>query len=85
MSKCLLPRRIPVQAGTNAWVFTESVIRGNNPDLNWISINTGQANCGTCHGIPPQGHVDNTQCNDCHGSVVNENNGIMNRSKHMNG
>jgi predicted CxxxxCH...CXXCH cytochrome family protein len=33
----------------------------------WTSVGQNQAQCGTCHGIPPAvGHGPDTRCNTCH-------------------
>ena len=71
---------------TNSENEADSVIVGNNPDLDWTQVGTGQADCGTCHGLPPTGHAAVTiKCVFCHSSVVDENNNIIDKSKHING
>jgi hypothetical protein len=46
-----------------------------------------EAACGTCHDIPPKGHVAAliTECYGCHGDVVDPTGGIIDRTKHVNG
>jgi predicted CxxxxCH...CXXCH cytochrome family protein len=57
---------------------------GNSPK--WTLVDGTQAVCGSCHGLPPGGeHPDTTQCNLCHGTVVDVNNKINDLTKHING
>jgi predicted CxxxxCH...CXXCH cytochrome family protein len=56
----------------------------NNPS--WILVDGTQAACGTCHGLPPASpHPALDQCSQCHGSVVDDNNSIIDKTKHING
>ncbi|MGB9697153.1 MAG: CxxxxCH/CxxCH domain c-type cytochrome [Ignavibacteria bacterium] len=56
-------------------------------------LNPGSAGCGTCHGNPTTGnpnpggtvHQYNLPCYYCHGSVVDTNNTIINKFRHING
>ena len=49
------------------WVYTDSVITGNYSNVVWNSVGTGEAACGTCHGLPPEGHFSAiTECGNCH-------------------
>jgi len=73
------------KAGSFTWIFTDSVIVGNNPVMNWTEVGSEQAQCGTCHGLPPQGHLAQQTCNGCHGRVVDENFNIINKKLHING
>jgi len=60
--------------------------RGNAPV--WTNVGAGQAVCGTCHGLPPSsetGHVQMDQCDLCHGTVVDEDRNIKDRTLHING
>ncbi len=65
--------------------YLEDTIRGDNPSFDWTAANS--ATCGTCHGLPPAGHVPVTldQCANCHSSVVNSEGQIIDKSKHVNG
>src|SRR5262249_6393731 len=36
-----------------------------NTTPNWTRVGSGEASCGTCHGLPPASHVDN-RCPACH-------------------
>lgn len=75
----------------NAWAYADSVITGNNPRLVWTDVGTGQADCGTCHGLPPLGHRVADErgfveaCSVCHSRVVDENNNIVDKGLHING
>ena len=70
-----------------AYAFGETEIRGNNPSMTWTQVGTGQAECGTCHSLPPQGHIGSSElnCSLCHGNVVDENKNIIDKSLHING
>jgi len=67
------------------WAYADSIIRGNNPALYWNFVGTGQAVCGSCHGIPPEGHIAASECGGCHGDVVDNNFNITNKFLHING
>ena len=67
------------------WAYSDSVMTGNNPEMIWTSVGTGQDACETCHGLPPVGHIDQTTCHTCHGSVVDEEFNIIDKSLHING
>jgi predicted CxxxxCH...CXXCH cytochrome family protein len=57
----------------------------------WTEVGSGQAACGTCHGLPPaqeSGHppeVPGLACSVCHGQVVDAENSIVNSALHING
>ena len=74
-----------VSSGGNAWGYTEDYITGNNPQMSWTSVGTGQAACGSCHGLPPQGHINVSSCSACHQRVVDINNNIINKNLHIKG
>ena len=68
------------------WVYVDSVIVGSNASPGW-KAGSGGAPCGSCHTLPPQGHVYITGCNgsNCHGDVVNGQGRIIDPTKHING
>ncbi|HTR81195.1 MAG TPA: CxxxxCH/CxxCH domain-containing protein [Bacteroidota bacterium] len=71
------------------YIYTDSVITGNNYSPKWTG-GAAEAACGTCHGLPPKGHIqglDLTTCGNsgCHPGVVDENGNIMDATKHING
>ncbi len=56
-----------------------------NPTPNWTA--SSQAYCGSCHSLPPPasaGHVQYTQCNDCH-PTLDENLSFVSPELHVNG
>ena len=69
------------------WAYTDSAMTGNNPTLEWTKVGTGQADCGTCHGLPPAGHFPQElkDCYVCHGTVVDQDLNIIDKTKHING
>jgi predicted CxxxxCH...CXXCH cytochrome family protein len=64
---------------------------GANPTVVWNEVGAGQADCATCHAMPPgpdTGHLNvpvTTPCATCHGSVVDADNNIINPDLHLNG
>ncbi len=73
---------------TNQFAFTDSVMVGNNVTVQWNKVDGSQAVCGSCHDLPPKGHIGPiplTECFTCHGNVVDENGNIINQSLHING
>jgi predicted CxxxxCH...CXXCH cytochrome family protein len=68
------------------FAYMDTAITG----LNAIPVWTGgssQAACGTCHGLPPTGHIpeDLTFCAGCHSGVVDGSGNISNKALHING
>ncbi len=70
---------------SNQGGYLEDFIRGNNVTVRWVEVGTGQADCGTCHGLPPTGHIRATACSICHGRVVDPDRNIIDPSLHING
>ncbi|MBN1409129.1 MAG: hypothetical protein JW956_15115 [Calditrichaceae bacterium] len=69
----------------NQFAYADSLIVGNNPDLSWTDVGTGQADCGTCHSNPPIGHQNFPNCYSCHDLVVDSEGNIIDKSRHING
>jgi len=69
----------------NQYAYTDSIIVGNNLLMSWTTTEDDKASCGTCHALPPKGHLNSTSCSSCHSSVVDANYNIINKSLHMNG
>jgi hypothetical protein len=67
--------------------YTADKIEGENFSPQWNKVDGSQAKCGTCHGLPPKGHVyaEITGCIDCHPGVVDKYGNIADKTKHMNG
>ncbi len=49
----------------------------------WTSVGQGDADCGTCHGLPPSSHFD-SRCEGCHAQVYADG-GIIAPQLHVNG
>lgn len=73
-------------AGDFAWGYTGDFMRGNNADVVWNAVGSGEAECGTCHGLPPEGHIEVVfVCSTCHVGVTDQQNNILDPTLHMNG
>ncbi len=74
-----------------AFLYTDSLIVGNNFQPQWNKLDDTQAECGTCHSLPPIGHQnagndpDATTCAGCHSGVVGADGTIIDSTKHING
>jgi Geobacter CxxxxCH...CXXCH motif (GSu_C4xC__C2xCH) len=66
-------------------IYTAPQIEGNRLVMTWTDVGTDQAACGTCHDLPPKGHLVVTTCNGCHPRVVNANFEIIGPDLHING
>jgi hypothetical protein len=66
-------------------IYNDSLMVGNNPSMDWTAVGKNQVLCGTCHVLPPKGHIDYPNCSTCHYTVVDENNNIIDKDKHING
>ncbi len=52
----------------------------------WTNVGSGEAACGTCHGLPPGGtHTTISTCETCHGAVVGPGMVITNPNLHIDG
>jgi hypothetical protein len=69
----------------NQWAYVGDAITGNDYQPVWTNVDGGEAECGTCHGLPPIGHINIPTCNSCHSSVVDADLNIIDPSKHING
>jgi predicted CxxxxCH...CXXCH cytochrome family protein len=72
------------------FAFTDSVMVGNNKTVHWTNAGASEAACGSCHGLPPKGHIGYQQfplssCVSCHSGVVDAQGNIIDKTKHMNG
>ncbi len=72
---------------TNQFAYASDKIVGNNFSPVWNKVDGSQDSCGTCHGLPPTGHIyaPITACFLCHQGVVDENGKIIDQNKHING
>ncbi|HXI60292.1 MAG TPA: CxxxxCH/CxxCH domain-containing protein [Polyangia bacterium] len=55
-----------------------------NTEPRWNSPGTGQGDCGSCHGLPPN-HSGTMSCVSCHPSVVDKDRKVISSDKHING
>lgn len=71
----------------NQFAYLADKMEGNNFTPIWNKVDGTQAECGSCHGLPPIGHIPSTleNCKNCHPGVVNEAGEIINKAKHING
>jgi len=69
------------------WAYTGDVIEGNSFTPVWNLVNGSQAECGTCHGLPPTGHIpaELNECINCHPGIVDNQGNIIDNLKHLNG
>lgn len=67
--------------------YVDDKIIGNNYQPIWNKVDGTQGACGTCHGLPPKGHleVEPKSCGTCHVGVVDKYGKIIDKSKHING
>ncbi len=73
------------EQSTSSFVYANDVMQGNNASPTWTDSES--AACGTCHGLPPTGHnpFALSACANCHGSVVDSDGNIIDKTKHVNG
>lgn len=85
--------RMRKSGSSNPFVYSDSVMTGNNRSVQWTG-GSSEAACGTCHGLPPAGHLSQgitiAQCGYCHYvtsqfDLVDGSGAIVNKSKHVNG
>jgi predicted CxxxxCH...CXXCH cytochrome family protein len=69
------------------YAFIGDQMNGNNKTVKWTDVNGTEAKCGSCHDLPPAGHiyVAIKDCKSCHVGVIDENGKIIDKSKHING
>lgn len=78
-------------AGSNSWIYTDSVMVGENFSPQWNRLDETQAECGSCHLLPPRGHLDAgndpdaSTCATCHIGIVSAEGMIIDSLKHING
>jgi len=74
---------------TSQWSFayTADYMEGANYQPIWNKVDRTQAACGTCHGLPPKGHMDSDLkgCATCHQGIVDDHGKIIDKVKHMDG
>jgi hypothetical protein len=75
--------RLRKATSTVQFAYADTVIVGGNASPVW----TASAACGTCHGLPPTGHVSATltACVNCHSGMIDATGTITDKTKHVNG
>ncbi len=79
---------LPTWNGTSCanYCHGQTMDGGTNRVPSWTTVNGTQAQCGTCHGLPPPApHPQNAQCSSCHGAVVNAARAFVDPNLHING
>ena len=73
----------------NQFAYTADKITGISHSVVWNKVDGSQIECGSCHGLPPAGHITRDitlkDCAGCHVGVVDEFGNIIDKTKHMNG
>jgi len=71
----------------NNFAYEDSAMLGTYQTMTWNSVGSYQAICGSCHGLPPEGHIASAlnECANCHPNVVDSNLNIVGKSLHING
>jgi predicted CxxxxCH...CXXCH cytochrome family protein len=78
------------QTGTCQNVYCHGAVLGDaNASLttpSWFDVGAGQADCGTCHGLPPASHLAvQVQCERCHQRVAGADLSIAHPAHHVDG
>lgn len=75
-------------SATCAEIYCHGDVLGDSTAANtiptWTAVGSGEADCGSCHGLPPSGHASD-QCSRCHGAVVDASRTIINPDLHIDG
>ncbi|MCJ7554276.1 MAG: hypothetical protein MUO34_10375 [Ignavibacteriaceae bacterium] len=68
------------------FAYKDDIMVGNNVTVKWTEGDE-DADCGSCHGLPPTGHKPYglNVCGACHDSVVDNAGNIIDPTKHING
>lgn len=74
-------------ASSYQFIYSSDKMGGLNKEVTWTQQDGRQTACGTCHGLPPAGHVTYaiSTCTVCHQGVVDNKGKISDPSLHMNG
>jgi len=69
--------------------YTADKMTGNNVSIIWNQVDGTQAECGSCHNLPPLGHSPQSlnACGGCHSGIVDTDGNIVDSLsyKHING
>ena len=56
---------------TNAYCHGATLAGGTAPNPVWTQVDGSQAQCGSCHGLPPPApHPQNPDCGSCHATMT---------------
>jgi len=71
----------------NRFAYTADRMTGIKNTVKWNQLTGNETQCGTCHGLPPAGHIQVplSSCYTCHPGVVDEQGNILDKSLHING
>lgn len=76
-------------SSSNQFAYTGDKMTGKNLSVVWNQVDGSQAECGSCHNLPPEGHIPAqlSACGGCHSGIVDSNGEIVDslRFKHING
>jgi len=77
---------LSMASSPNPFGYVDSTISGNNYSPLWTG-DESQIACGTCHNLPPTGHIEATldACGGCHSNIVASDGTIADKQKHING
>ena len=71
------------------FMYTSDKMVGNNKPVVFNIVEGTQAECGSCHGLPPEGHIESALSNcgnvGCHIGIVDSDGNIIDKEKHING
>jgi len=72
---------------TNQFAYASDRMIGISNAVDWTKIDGTQIQCGTCHGLPPEGHIQVplNACYQCHRDVIDKQGNIIDKNKHING
>jgi len=76
--------RLRRASSLNNWAFADSVMTGAAYNPSWTG-GESEAECGSCHELPPRGHQNQSACSSCHTGIVDASGVITDKSKHING
>ncbi len=71
----------------NRFAYTAEKMVGLNKTVSWTKVDGTEAECGSCHGLPPEGHIQVplSSCYSCHQGVIDQDGNIIDKTKHVNG
>lgn len=74
-------------SSSNQFAYTDDKMIGNNRSVVWNIVDGSQAECGSCHNLPPEGHIPSelNACGNCHTGIVDPDGNIIDQTKHING